>query len=204
VWERAYGGVAAGSTEQRPRFEPRNPIGCGLESDPDAAVGRPVPNIEAPRQLLAHVSDRPRPVGVAAIARDWQPRVGYAGTYDDAWRRNRAPLWPDDFDERFFCSAPPYLQASPHLSGGEPVVLEGLHPDGAVAFRLPRLTLACESHFIGRVVNSRPVLDGVAIDKDLDRLTLYYRATISAPLSLVRHRRTLIELVGRPEYAVLP
>ena len=119
VWERAYGGVATSSTEQRPAFEPRNPIGCGLETNPDDAIGKPVPNIEHPRQPLKRVTDRPQPVGVGPIARHWHPRVSYAGTYDEAWRRMRAPLWPHDFDERFFCSAPTYLQASPHLTGGE-------------------------------------------------------------------------------------
>ena len=106
LWERAFGGVAASSTEEHPVYEPRNPIGCGLESDVDAAIGKAVPNLEDPRHLLQRIADRPRPMGVGPIARHWQPRVSRAGTYDDAWKRQRAPLWPHDFDERFFCSAP--------------------------------------------------------------------------------------------------
>src|SRR5262249_34707265 len=126
VWERAYGGVAANSTEQKPVFDVRNPIGCGFENDPGVAVGRPLPNIEDPGQPLTRLSDRPRPMGVGPVARHWQPRVRFAGTYDEAWTRQRAPLWPDDFDERFFCGAPSYLQAFPHLTGGEQVWLTGL------------------------------------------------------------------------------
>jgi hypothetical protein len=195
VWERAYGGVAASSTEQRPVFEPRNPIGCGLETDSRDTIGRPVPNIEDPRHLLSQVSDRPRPIGVGPIARDWQPRVGYAGTYDDAWRRQRAPLWPTDFDERFFCGAPEYLQASPHLTGGEPVLLKGLRPDGPISFRLPVLRLASLSRFIGQTVPSTPVLDGIVIETDLNRLTMYYRAAVPAPRSLIKHRMTALRLL---------
>ena len=203
VWERAYGGVAASSTEQRPLFEPRNPIGCGFETDPDAAIGKPLPNIEDPRQPLYRVSDRPRPLGVGPTARHWQPRVRYAGTYDDTWKRERAPLWPADLDERFFCGAPDYLQASPHLIGGEPVVLQGLHPAGAIRFRLPPLRLVSRSHFLSETVQSTPVLDGVLIETEASRLTMYYRAAVPAPHSLIKHRGTTLHLL-RPGDGVSP
>src|SRR5262245_15779501 len=202
VWERAYGGVAAGSTKERPLFEPGNPIGCGFEHDVDAAIGKPVPNIEHPRQPLTSVSDRPRPIGVGPVARHWQPRVHYAGTYDETWKRQRAPLWPADLDERFFCGAPEYLQAAPHLVGGEPVALHGLHPAGRITFRLPALRLASRSRFIGRTVDSTPVLDGVLIDTDAARLTMYYRAAVPAPLSLIKHLGTSLHLLRPGEDAI--
>lgn len=195
VWERAYGGVATSSTEQRPAYEPRNPIGCGLETDPNDAIGKPVPNIEDPRQLLRHLSDRPRPMGVGPVARHWQPRVSYAGTYDETWKRRRAPLWPNDFDLRFFCGAPTPLQVVPHLTGGEAVGLGGLHPEGPIGFRLPKLRLATRSRFIDRTVRAIPVLDGVLIETDLRRLTVYYRVAVPAPLSLIKHRETLLRLL---------
>jgi hypothetical protein len=203
VWERAYGGVATSSTEERPVFEPRNPIGCGLETTAEDAIDKPVPNIEHPRQPLDSLADRPEPAGVGPIGRDWQPRVGYAGTYDDRWRRARAPLWPDDFDERFFCSAPSYLQASPHLTGGEAVQLQGLHPGGEIAFRLPALRLASLSRFLGHDEQRAPVLDGVSIDTSARRLTMYYRASVLAPLSLIKHRRTSLHLLRSGEDRIL-
>jgi hypothetical protein len=196
VWERAYGGIAASSTEKRPNYEPRNPIGCGLETDTNEAVGKPVPNIEHPRQLLQRLSDRPQPIGFSPLARHWEPRVRYAGTYDETWRRERAPLWPADFNERFFCGAPEYLQASPHLTGGEEVILEGLHPRGVMAFRLPPLRMVCRSRFIDRAVRTMPILDGVLIETDVMRLTMYYRAAVPAPLALARHRETLLRLLS--------
>lgn len=202
VWERAYGGVAASSTERRPQFEPRNPIGCGLETDANAAIGRPVPNIENPRHLLQRLSDRPPPAGTVAVARSWQPRVSYAGTYDEDWKKNRVPLWPDDFDTRYFCGAPPPLQASPHLVGGEPVVLHGLHPQGPIAFHLPALRLLTFSRFAARTVPATLVLDGVVIETERQRLTLYYRAAVLAPLSLVKHRGTTLEIAGVPNRMV--
>jgi len=196
LWERAYGGVAKSSTVQRPAFEARNPIGCGLETDGKDAIGKPVPNIEDPRQPLTRLTDRPRPVGVGPIARHWQPRASYAGTYDDAWKRRRAPLWPLDLDERFFCSAPSYLQASPHLTGGEAVVLQGLHPDGPIRFRLPTLRLRSLSLFLDDDPTQRtPILDGVLIETDARRLTMYYRASVPAPLGLLKHRQTSVHLL---------
>jgi hypothetical protein len=204
VWERAFGGVAGSSTERRPIFEPRNPVGCGLEVDPDTAVNKPLPNLEDPRQLLSRLSDRPRPVGVGPVARHWQPRAGYAGTYDEEWRRDRAPLWPADFDERFFCGAPAELQARPHLAGGEAVILEGLHPNGLIAFRLPRLRLVSSSHFTDRVERRTPVLDGVLIETDVKRVTMYYRAVAPVSRSFVQHRETVLRLVAPWEGEVAP
>jgi hypothetical protein len=195
IWERAFGGVAASSTDAPPLFEPRNPVGRGLERDPDSAVDRPLPNIEDPQHPLTSVSDRPRPVGVTPVARHWEPRVRYAGTYDEAWRRERAPLWPRDFDERFFCGAPPDLQVHPHLAGGEPVALEGLHAAGTIGFRVPRLRLLARSRFVDRMVRTRLRLDGLFIDTDSLELTMYFRSFVLAPLSLIKHRETLLRLL---------
>jgi hypothetical protein len=195
TWERAYGGVAAGSTPSKPAFEPRNPVGCGLETNANDAVDKRLPNVEDPAAPIASLSDRPRPVGLLPVARYWQPRVGFAGTYDDAWRRDRAPLWPTDFDERFFCAAPAELQARPHLRGGEPVVLDGLHPGGAIGFHLPVLRFVVRSRFIDRVVRKVPVLDALIIDTDAMQMTLCFRCAVSAPLSLIKHRETLLREV---------
>jgi hypothetical protein len=104
-------------------------------------------------------------------------------------------LWPTDFDDRFFCGAPEYLQASPHLTGGEPVQLRGLHPAGPIVFTLPTLRLASRSRFIGRTVDAIPTLDGVLIDTNANRLTMYYRAAVPAPLSLIKHRETSLHLL---------
>src|ERR1041385_3668520 len=83
VWERAYGGVAASSTEAHPRFEPRNPIGCGFENNTADALGKPLPNIEDPRHLLNSVSDRPAPIGVGPVARPWPPRPRHSRTHHE-------------------------------------------------------------------------------------------------------------------------
>lgn len=194
-WERSFGGVAPGSTEEKPVYEARNPVGCGMVVDDDAAVDQPLPNIEDFAHPLTKPGERPPPAGLGPIARYWQPRVAYAGTYDDAWRRRRAPLWPDDFDEHFFCAAPAALQARPHLQGGDPVQLHGLHPGGVMSFELPKLRFSMRSHFRDRTLRVAPLLDGIHIDTDAMKLALYYRIAIPAPLDLVRHRETWLRLL---------
>src|SRR4051794_16779620 len=178
IWERAFGGVSPGSTERHPSFEPRNPVGCGLGSIADTLCGTRLPNIEHPSQRLRRVGDRPTPVGTGPLARSWQPRAGHAGTYDEAWRRDRAPHWPYDFDERFFSAAPEALQARPYLLGGEAVRLEGLDPEGAIDFELPSLHFAMHSRFAHGEARRTPVLDGVLINATALELTLYFRATV--------------------------
>ena len=202
TWERAYGGVAAESTPQRPVCEPRNPVGCGFETDPAAAAGRPVPNLEDPRAALTRLDDRPAPVGLGPVARHWPARVRHAGTYDGAWQRHRAPLWPDDFDPAFFSAAAPPLQAASFLQGGEAVRLDGVHAAGPIGFFLPRLRMESSHQFTGLPTRRAvPVLDGVQIDTDTLRLTLYYRAALPAALVLARHHGSLLRLRQRWEAA---
>lgn len=175
-WERAFGG---GSIDAGPRgFEPRNPLGVGLYRSLEQASDAPLPNVEDPRALVSEPWSRPAPVGFGAIARHWHPRVTFAGTYDERWTRTRAPLWPDDFDERFFVAAAPGLAASPHLRGGETVVLGGLHPDGGFGFRLPTVRLSCKSVFFGRVDRHVLRLDSVWIEPDEMSLTLGFRGVV--------------------------
>lgn len=176
-WERAFGG---GSVDAGARgFEARNPLGVGLYRSIEQATDAPLPNLENPRGLVSEPWSRPDPVGFGAVARHWRPRVDFVGTYDERWTRTRAPLWPEDFDERFFIAAAPGLSATPHLRGGESVMLAGLHPDGGFGFRLPSLRLACKSVFFGRVDRHAMQLDAVWIEPDDMSLTLALRCTVA-------------------------
>jgi len=191
-WERAFGGSVYDDTGQLVTNEPRNPVGRGLFRSVDAAAGQLVANLEDPRTPIHEVQDRPAPMGFAPVARWWQPRAGYAGTYDDSWQRERAPVWPEDFDDRFFCAAPANLQAMPHLRGGEPVYLEGLHRDGVMRFRLPAPRLIVRFRFNARDIRRLMVLDAVIIEPDSGHLTLIHRASAPAVPSITAHRETVI------------
>lgn len=142
VYEDAYGGIDTVSGE----FCAENLVGKGLygAKAKQNLAGQPLPGIEDPRCLIQSPHDRPRPVGFGFYNRAWQPRVAYAGTYDQAWREQRCPLPPEDFDPRFYNGAHPDLQVDGFLKGNEPITLINLTPEGRADWYLPdvRLTSA--------------------------------------------------------------
>lgn len=183
-WERSVGGAA---------HEPRNPVGCGLHASAREAEGQPLPNLEDPARLLESPTDRGvEPVGLGPIARSWQPRLALAGTYDEAWKRQRAPLWPLDFDERFFQAAAPGLNVARGLQGGEAVVLSGLSPAGSQSFSLPGYRLMVRSHFQRRLDRRRLVLDAVHLDTEERQVLLCWRAAVPCPLELTEHEYCVV------------
>jgi hypothetical protein len=188
-YEYSFGGTSASG------YEASNPVGRGFHASAREALEKPLPCIEAPEAPVRGWADRPPPCGFGPVARHWQPRLGWAGTYDTAWVEQRAPLWPRDFDERFFHTAPPGLQASPHLRGGEPVVLEGVSPEGALAFSLPMHRLLARCTFAGRREKRRMVLDSVVLEPEARRAVLTWRATFPAHRQLATHEVSTVRLL---------
>jgi hypothetical protein len=188
-YEYAFGGTTTSG------YEARNPVGRGFYASAREALEKPLPSIEAPEALMRGWADRPSPCGFGAVARHWQPRLSWAGTYDAAWVENRAPLWPRDFDERFFHAAPAGLRAATHLQGGEPVVLEGLSPDGLLAFALPTYRLLARCTFAGRREKQRMVLDTVLLEPEERRLVLTWRATFPAHRQMALHEVSTVRLM---------
>lgn len=186
VWERAFGGGDV--TEGGPSVDPRNPVGRGFRAKGGTKplAGLPLPNVEDPAALIGSPKDEPAPAGFAPVAPAWLPRRSYAGTYDEAWQKNRAPYLPTDFDARFFQIAPPGLTATPHLRGGEPVQVLGATPSGSLAFQLPRVGVEV-AFVLGGARQVRPaVLDTVVIEPDELRLSLVWRAAFACDKKALR------------------
>jgi hypothetical protein len=140
IWENAFGGEDMSPDDEAARvWEPSNPIGRGLVATGSKRdwKSEPLPNLEDPSALIAAAGDRPRSAGVGFVARHWEPRRSFAGTYDDAWRTERMPLLPADFDPRHHQAAPP-AQIVPRLVGGEPVRVEGVTRGDPLTFKVPR------------------------------------------------------------------
>ncbi|WP_071902871.1 DUF2169 family type VI secretion system accessory protein [Cystobacter ferrugineus] len=188
-WERSVGGER----------EPCNPVGCGLYGSAREAVNKPLPNVEDVEQLLESPTQQVVPVGFGPVARHWELRRRYAGTYDAHWVERRAPLWPRDFDERFFQAAAPGLNVASRLKGGEEVVLEGLSPDGRREFLLPRWRLGLESHFRQRIVRRELVLDGVHLEPDEGVVTLLWRAAVPAHRELAEYEFSRVRELAQGE-----
>lgn len=181
VYERAYGGFDAESKQtQSPQWDVRNPLGTGFALAASAIEGLRLPNIEYPEHLLKTWSDRPEPAAFGPVCGHWQPRLGFAGTYDDAWQQDRFPLLPVDFDDRHYQCAPADQQAPQFLAGGEPVALIQLTPGGELRFALPRVVLGLETFFSNgeRQLHERPSLHTVIVEPDIPRVSLVWHSAL--------------------------
>jgi hypothetical protein len=134
-----------------------------------------------------------------AIGRHWEPRLKYAGTYDQKWRDSEFPFLPSDFDEQYYQAAP-LDQQLPLPLGEQLVRLRNLTPDGTRDFVLPNLTAPI--HVFpkkGPREDLTAHVDTILIEPDAERVMLTWRTT--RPL-----RRNLFEigqvLVGKkgPEW----
>src|SRR5262249_26782145 len=137
----------------------------------------PLPNVEHIEQLLRSTRERPPPAGFGPLDRRWAERVSKVGTYDAAWRAERWPWFPEDFDWGYFNAAPADQQIAGYLRGDEALVLEGMHAD-VVRYesRLPGLRPRC---FIAKGAHSFEELalslDTLWIDVDAGELVLVWR-----------------------------
>jgi hypothetical protein len=211
VYERAFGGWdRSPEKEDEHEFEPRNPVGVGFVGKRGLPLtGSPLPNIEDPSQMLTSPTGRVRPAGFGFVGVEWHPRVKFAGTYDDAWTKHRAPLLPKDFDRRFFNAASEGLIAPGYLRGDEWVQAFGVTPEGKWEFRLPGIepptvTIAVR---LGTDIPLRTDLDTVIVDADARTVTLIWRgfATLrSGPHDVSAMRVTTPTAVRAPSLEAVP
>ncbi len=155
-WQVSFGGLPPGPPDDAP---PLNPAGCGIwlrtpDRFPDGTE-TDLPRIEGAGSDCIRDPFAARPVGFGPVARWWRDRLALAGSFDDAWRRDRSPAMPADHDPRFHCSAPRDQWPARHLAGGEPVVLRGFLGARDWAFRLPQVLFRVETRFARRVVPSQ-------------------------------------------------
>ena len=171
VWERAWGGTVADG-----RSEPRNPVGVGFLGAPsaDPAVRSEAPNVTYPGDPANGPGDRPAPAGLGVVGRGWRPRLGFAGTYDQAWIDAQWPLPPKDLDPRCHLCAPADQQA-PALPPGAVATLVNLTPDGRWDFALPRIAAPLRLVFDDRVEEAAFAPDTVLIEPGIRRVTLKAR-----------------------------
>lgn len=207
VYERAFGGRTPPDHAGRSIAEPRNPVGRGFVGD-DSLRGqsRPsnfnrmlellLPNIDDPDNPLAWLGQTAAPIGLGAIAPTWQPRIAHAGTYDDAWRKHRAPYLPTNFDARFHRTASDGLSFDGGLEGGAPMVFDGLHPTQAFAFTLPRCQLDVSARVAGTIQPLQAQLDTVVIELlEPSWMSMTWRASLAVE-RLLRVERVDIGLAS--------
>lgn len=197
VYERAFGGSDHSHPDSRHQgAELRNPVGRGFRKSPRAAdaIGAPLPNLEEPRQPLSQWNEPSVPTGFGMVGRGWQPRIAYAGTYDQRWLDEDFPFLPRDFDTRYFQSAPEDQQF-PRLRGGEVLRCLGMTEAGMWRVTLPHVEFPLAFRFEDRRVEPEPQLDTVLLDCDAQEVVLTWRASVPLGKKLTRLREVL---VGRP------
>lgn len=175
VYERAYGGADA---ETGARYA-ANPIGVGYYLKQKHAVDKPLPNLEDPDALLAHWHEQPAPACFAAVPAAWSPRLERAGTADERWQRERAPLWPEDFQRRHLVASPDAQCVASRLRGGERVRLENLGGQSVVEFELPRVTFDMRAKFAAGQAAMPVDLDRVIIEADRNQVMMVWRGVLN-------------------------
>lgn len=181
-YENAFGGSDPMAEQQGSgecEYEQFNPIGKGFIPKKGSPVeGLNLPNLENPNELIRETDSRPKPVGFGVISRDWQPRLGLAGRYDDEWQAQRMPLLPLDFDPQFFNGAHPNLCISPELRGDELVTVNNATESGLLSFQLPNQQLVVTASMRMQQADFIAKLDTIVIEPDENRVMLTWRAVI--------------------------
>jgi len=197
VYERAFGGRhAPDPASDEALAEPRNPVGCGFAGKRSVRelLGQPVPNVEDLRAPVTAPGSRGTPVGFGPIAPSWSPRAGWAGTYDEAWERSRAPYLPRDFDPRFFHVASAGLVFDRPLRGGEGVAMLGFHPGGVLRFGLPCCELGVVVTVAGEAKPLGVTLETVALEPTAERFTMTWRGALPVDKRMLAVERVAVSL----------
>jgi hypothetical protein len=200
IYERAFGGVHMVDGVVK-SSDARNPVGCGYSGDRsiDEMDGERLPNLEDPANIIQQSSDRPQPSCFAYSSASWQPRLGYAGSYDQAWQNKQAPYPPEDFDKRFFNCAHSDLIYPGYLSGGEAVKISNMHPDGEIQFNLPQINLVSEVSFDKDTQCPKFNLETLALEPNQLQLSMVWRASMSCDKRLLKVKQARIALTGNSE-----
>lgn len=200
-YDRAYGGVDDSNPERIASYV-QNIVGVGYQPRRPSSeiLGRPVPNTEEPGRPVTSVNGSYRSMSFGPLGRNFPPRPDFAGTYDQRWLDETFPFLPDDFDYRYFQSAPPDQQM-PYPRGGEEVELKNLTANGGVRFRLPAIDIPVEftnDSFVRNEVQA--TLDTVVIEPDLGRVLLVWRASQPLRRNLLEMRQVVVGKMTRGWY----
>jgi hypothetical protein len=201
-WERAYGGADQLDPDDETTSEriEENPLGFGhvhSRAPYRGILGRRLPNLENPRALITSWKKRSSPAGFGAISVRWQPRCGYAGTYETDLGKGALANLPKDFDPRFFQTAPADQIVPGHLQGGENVEVRGVRPGGeTLHFAIPAFHLEAQFRLSSTAHNLAAQLETVTIQSDENRLTLVWGVHFSCDKKVTKLREIALNLTG--------
>ncbi len=172
TYERAYGGIDDLSKDQD--FEIRNPIGKGYARKQSHLNEMFLPNIEYPDFPTRKRPKKNKVAGFGAISDYWQPRMTYAGTYDQKWEETRQPLLPMDFNPLFYQCAPED-QIFDVIHQGDYIRLTNLcRLNPKLDFVIPSITFECATSIAGQKETQTSKLQTMIIEPDYPRLIMLW------------------------------
>jgi hypothetical protein len=181
-YELAFGGVARNGDHEL-TYE-SNPLGVGFapSSSLEGKDRIEAPRIEDPHDPVIELGKSYRPEGVGVWGRTWPPRLKYAGTYDETWKKERWPKLPLDFDFMYWNCAHPSLIAPGLLRGDEDILLAGFDPAGERRYRLPghRVFVLLERK-PDEAESRRMALDTLMLDLERNKAIAVYRSVVLWP-----------------------
>jgi len=188
VYENAFGGAyidfiddGQGGYQQKNMLHTINPVGRGYRGSrgTQEVNAEKLANLEDPRQLIKLPGDKPNPAGFGFLSPTWKPRIDYAGTYDEAWQKKRAPYLPKDFNNKFFNMAPRGLVCNGYLQGNESVILINLSTEPCIQFQLPQCNVRTEIKLAGAREKPSFNLETLFFEPDEKRFTMTWRAKLN-------------------------
>jgi hypothetical protein len=192
-WRCSFGGA---SLDDPDFYEARNPAGCGLSADLEQYEEMDVPLFEDPAAPITSWKSRPAPVGFGPVAPHWLPRAARAGTYDETWRQERAPLPATDLDPGFYNVAPEDQQLTAYEPGDE-VRLRNMTVNQLDRFVLPPFDVPVTIATPDVLVEARAAVDTLVIEPEALLFSLVGR--VACPL---RRSAIVYEIVvGEPTRA---
>lgn len=199
TWSRAFGGTDS----EAKAWEAANPVGRGFSTQPTRLEGELAPNFEYPDAPYRTIG-LGRPAGFGPVAHHWQPRVGYAGTYDQTWLDHRDPLPPHDFRREYYQSAPEDQQTQTPLVGYETVRLGRFTIEGYLEFLLPRLSFDFRTKFTNLPDRRHDAkIHMLRIYPDRRRFEITYLSALEVPPGREEHmQETVVRLrtrIGTPD-----
>jgi hypothetical protein len=200
-YDRAYGGIDDSNPKKAAPYH-RNIVGVGYHPRRRRRQvrGMAVPNTEELRRPIKRVNGKYRPMSFGPLGRNFSPRSGFAGTYDQQWMDEVFPFLPDDFDLRYFQSAPEDQQMD-YPRGGEEVSLVNLTPGGRLRFLLPELEVPVEfTTAWDERHETRAVIDTIVIETDAHRLLVTWRAAHPLRKNILEMEQVVVGRMSRAWY----
>ncbi len=181
VYENAFGGNdLSHKNPKKHEFEQKNTIGKGFRAKKSRLKTKEInlPNLEDPENLIKSFKSRPAPSSLGFISPHWQPRMGFAGTYDEHWQKNRMPLLPEDFDTKYNQAAHPDLIYPGFLEGNENVLIAGVSEKGPYEFSLPDIRPACRIELSGEEHHPEINIEKLVINTDEEKAFIVWHCSL--------------------------